>query len=236
MGDVSIIARRLPGGYVQYGWSGNGGYYRMVGARLDEWYQTAEDVEYLFGLGQTRLIGQKGSEKGGFSMFETHQLTHEPFWLGRTEREIFSKIAFIDYGYFYDLDNKWYYVIPGPFRIKIPFSLIKHSLENAEYEFDYCKFIKKRIVEYIFTEYKACDKCFADFLVQNGYIETNSIINKVMNSVNSPVYELYDKYMKIFGYFDDWVVIVADERGNEIEQIIMKRKEQVHIETNNWVS
>lgn len=28
MGDVSIIARRLTDGHVQYGWSGNGGYYK----------------------------------------------------------------------------------------------------------------------------------------------------------------------------------------------------------------
>lgn len=39
MGDVSIIARRLADGYVQYGWSGNGGYFKSVGARLLLWYQ-----------------------------------------------------------------------------------------------------------------------------------------------------------------------------------------------------
>ena len=35
MGDVSIIARRLEDGHVQYGWSGNGGYYKVVGVRVD---------------------------------------------------------------------------------------------------------------------------------------------------------------------------------------------------------
>lgn len=34
MGDISIIARRLKDGHVQYGWSGNGGYFKMVGIRL----------------------------------------------------------------------------------------------------------------------------------------------------------------------------------------------------------
>lgn len=53
MGDVSIIARRLEDGHVQYGWSGNGGYYKVVGVRLLLWYLEPEDVEYLFGLGQT---------------------------------------------------------------------------------------------------------------------------------------------------------------------------------------
>ena len=31
MGNVSIIARCLPDGHVQYGWSGNGGYFKVVG-------------------------------------------------------------------------------------------------------------------------------------------------------------------------------------------------------------
>ena len=44
MGDISIIARRLGDGHVQYGWSGNGGYYSMVGARLLDWYQDPKDV------------------------------------------------------------------------------------------------------------------------------------------------------------------------------------------------
>lgn len=50
---------------------------------------------------------------------ETHSLTGEPCWLDQTERMIFSKMAFADYGYFYDIDQKWYYIIPGPFRIKM---------------------------------------------------------------------------------------------------------------------
>ncbi len=66
VGDVSIIARRLEGGTrVQYGWSGNGGYFRSVGAKLIAWYQAPQNVEYLFGLGQLKHIGKPGSENGG---------------------------------------------------------------------------------------------------------------------------------------------------------------------------
>ena len=62
MGDISIIARRLEGGKrVQYGWSGNGGYYRSVGAILLDWYDDPQKVEYLFSLGQLRHIGKPGS-------------------------------------------------------------------------------------------------------------------------------------------------------------------------------
>ena len=120
MGDVSVIARRLSPKYVQYGWSGNGGYFSHVGLRLLNWYDDPELMEYLFGLGQMKLIGKPGSENGGESWFYTHERTGEQHWVDTSERWIFSKIAFVDYGYFYDSDNTWYYVIPGPFRIKIP--------------------------------------------------------------------------------------------------------------------
>ena len=53
MGDASIIARLLANGHVQYGWSGNGGYFSMGGIRLLLWYQEPKNVEYLFSLGQT---------------------------------------------------------------------------------------------------------------------------------------------------------------------------------------
>lgn len=57
MGDISIIAWRLTDGHVQYGWSGNGGYYSAVGSLLNRFYKDPEMVEYLFGLGQLRHLG-----------------------------------------------------------------------------------------------------------------------------------------------------------------------------------
>lgn len=50
MGDISIIARRLKDGHVQYGYSGNGGYYNNVGFKLLNFYNKPNLVEYLFGL------------------------------------------------------------------------------------------------------------------------------------------------------------------------------------------
>ena len=88
MGDISIIARRLTPEYVQYGWSGNGGYYRSVGALLLEEYNTPERVEYLFGLGQLSHLFLPHSEE------TTHWLrtspTGQPHWVDNTERKIFS--------------------------------------------------------------------------------------------------------------------------------------------------
>lgn len=92
MADISIIARRLKNGNVEYGWSGNGGYYSSVGIRLLAWYDNPADVDYLFGLGQTRLIGKKGSENGGFPAYLTHSPIGKEFWIGETEQDIFKFI------------------------------------------------------------------------------------------------------------------------------------------------
>lgn len=79
MGNISIMARRFSDGHVQYGWSGNGGYFSFTGAHLLEWYQNSDAVEYLFGLGQTACVGRVGSENGGCSIMETNAPTGRPF-------------------------------------------------------------------------------------------------------------------------------------------------------------
>lgn len=233
MGDISIIARRLKGGYVQYGWSGNGGYFSMVGLRLLSWYQKPEDVEYLFELGQTRLIGKKGSEEGGSHWFESHDLTGEPFWLGTTERKIFSKIVFIDYGYFYDLDSRWYYIIPGPFRIKMPLVFIGQHLDKEGFEFKYRYEIEDRILRYILTEYHDKTPEFREFLEQEGYCP-EEVMQSIKCKGKLSVMKFYEGYQKIFKYFDDWVLIKADETNTEIREILVKKKEENHVETNEW--
>lgn len=45
MGESSIIARRLPDGHVQFGWSGEGGNFQHVGRKLLDWYNTPDMVE-----------------------------------------------------------------------------------------------------------------------------------------------------------------------------------------------
>ena len=232
MGDISIIARRLGDVHVQYGWSGNGGYYSMVGARLLDWYQDPKDVEYLFSLGQTGLIGRKGSEHGGYSFFESHRLTGEAFWLGDTERLIFSKIAFIDYGYFYDVDNKWYYIIPGPFRVKIPLELIDNNLDEEANEFDYLENIQKKIIEYIFCEYTISNPDFSNYMKECGY-DADKVFKEVMEE-RSGIYTLFDKYSRIYKYFDDWIVVKSDAEYKNMTEIIVKKSENVHVETCFW--
>ena len=238
MGDVSIIARRIPGGYVQYGWSGNGGYFKHVGYKLLESYTEPDKVEYLFGLGQTSRIGRPGSENGGQLWYFTHQLTGEPFWFDKTERMIFSQIAFIDYGYFYDSDNTWYYIIPRPFRIKIPLSHIADNLDDKGYEFDYCRLIEKKLISYIFGEYLDDSRDFRSYLIEKIPADESSLAEKVSEIRDGilderyPIHDgLYEKYRVIFDYFDDWVVVVPTD---SCLQFKMKKETETHIETIEW--
>lgn len=234
MGDISIIARRLSDGHVQYGWSGNGGYFSNVGVRLLMWYQEPENVEYLFELGQTCLIGKVGSERGGFRLMESHSPTGEAFWLGNTERQIFSKIAFIDYGYFYDLDCKWYYIIPGPFRVKIPLELIAHHIDDERgSEFNYLFHVQERILNYIFNEYIDLDSDFK-ILLDESDLEAKIVLDTIYQKGQHVLYYLYDEYKTVYEYFDDWIVVKANSDYTEIQEIVIKKKGNKHIETCEW--
>lgn len=232
MGDVSIIARRLKDGHVQYGWSGNGGYYKMVGNRLYCWYDEKDDalIEYLFGLGELRLLGKPGSEKGGYPWLESHELTGTPHQLGTSEREIFSRIAFIDYGYFYDLDQRWYYVEPGPFRIKLPLELIHNNLDDSNFEFDFLVEVQKKILHYIFYEYGEKDEEFKSVL--DG-MDIDKMYQELVDS-DGPVYDFWEKCNKVFSYFDDWVVIRCDEDCENVTEIVMRKKSENRQETIEW--
>lgn len=70
MADISIIARRLPDGRVQYGWSGNWGYCRTVGHTLLTYYNTPEMVEYLFGFGQVSILRMGMRSQSKFVLLE----------------------------------------------------------------------------------------------------------------------------------------------------------------------
>lgn len=91
MGDISIIARRLTPELVQYGWSGNGGYFKTVGQLLLEEYNTPERVKYLFSLGQLSGLYLPYSEKTTYWLKTPP--TGQPHWVDDTERRIFSRIV-----------------------------------------------------------------------------------------------------------------------------------------------
>ena len=232
MGDISIIARRLPDGHVQYGCSGNGGYFKNVGSRLLRWYNNPDKIEYLFSLGGLSILGAPGSENGGYGLFETNRRTGTPHDLGTTERDIFSKIAFIDYGYFYDLDQTWYYVIPGPFRIKLPLQLVKNHLDENDYEFEYLIEIQRNLITYIFQDYLAEVPELQEILKQNSY-NADEILKELLCK-DYPIYAFYEKYKNLFCYFDDWVLVSTNKECTEITGFKMQKKTETHIETIEW--
>ena len=244
MGDTSVIARRLGDGHVQYGWSGNGGTFPYLGLRLFAWYNEPDMVEYLFGLGQLRHLDEPYSERTG-RWLRTYP-TGEPHWLGTTEREIFSQLAFVDVGYFYDLDNKWYYVEPGPFRVKIPLELVYNSVDPESQsgfpEAELLKDIDRRIIRKIMERYDE-DAEFRDYLKfmntdrEAFLFDMEGILRgdwAKQWSGESFVHMLWSHHRDVFNYFDDWVVVQTNEDNTEIRDILMQKKERQHIETIEW--
>ncbi len=147
---------------------------------------------------------------------------------------IFSKIAFIDYGYFYDTDRRWYYVEPAPFRIKIPLMNIYHAtIGGKENEYEYLREMQSKIIRYMFGDYAAEDEAFAAMLEENG-IDPGEIIAELVKN-DMPLYNLYDRHEKIYSYFDDWVLAVTEDNGKKIARFILKPKAEKHIETIEWV-
>ena len=234
MGDISVIARRRSDGMVEFGWGGNGGYFGTVGLRLLKWYNDPEMVNYLFGMGEMRFIYKPYSENGDGWLKNTP--AGSPHEISETEKAIFSTIAFVDYGYFYDSDGVWYYIVPGPFRIKIPLFhicayMIKH--DEADYEFDYLREIEKNPLKYIFTDYLAEDPDFRKHLKKLGINDVSQLCKELSNE-GSPIYAFRENNYNIFEYFDDWVKVMTTDDFCEMTGFILKRRAEKHIETIYW--
>lgn len=232
MGDTSIIARRLSEQYVQYGWSGNGGIYFPTGELLLECYDDPHMVEYLFGLGQLARIWYPHSEETG-SVFANHP-TGEPHWVGQSERDIFSKIAFVDVGYFYDSDRTWYYVVPGPFRIKVPLTLVGANLDETHREFDFLDEVKLAVLD------RVIEMCRTDPAIRERLLKKNrepDVLAPVLEDLRGdrwPIHALWEKHRPVFDCFDDWALVRADESGRAVGEILLRPKEEPHVETIHW--
>ncbi len=185
---------------------------------------------HLFSLGETNLIGMPGSEKGGQKFDYSHWLLNKPYGVGTTERDIFSKIAFIDYGYFFDSDENWYCINPGPFRIKIPFELVDNNLDDKNFEFDFLKEVEKQLMTYILKDYK--NEKFEN-LVKEKDLDKGEILKRVIKD-DFPVYCFFENYRTLFKFFDDWIVVKADESQKKIDRFIVREKTDVHTETIFW--
>lgn len=237
MGDVSIIARRLADGHVQYGWSGNGGYYRSKGDVLLRYYTRPELVEYLFGLGEVSDLWEPYSERLPGRIFKTAP-TGRPHRLGTTEREIFSGVVFADYGYFYDLDKCWYYIYPGPLRIKIPLALVSNHLDNGGDEFEFLYSVISEAGKAMLGKWYREDPDFREHLSVHG--ASQELVKQFYDRFagGEPGWrvleDLWEKHRSVLAYFDDWVVVKTDTTDREITEIVLRRKEEPRMETICW--
>ena len=140
---------------------------------------------------------------------------------------------FVDYGYFYDIDHRWYYVIPGPFRIKMPLELIKNRLDEDDYEFDFRDEVEAKVSSFILQDYQKYDSAFADFLKNKGY-DAKTVLEEISEDGLPSPYKLFERYLYIYKYFDDWVLIKTNADNTEIAEIIVKKRSKKHVETCNW--
>lgn len=254
MGDVSIIARRLKDGHVQFGWSGNGGYYKTVGWAIEKWYTTPEMVEYLFGLGQLELLVNPLTDKDQHPWYHTTP-AGEPHYLGTCEDDIFSKIMFVDYAYFYDTDGHWYYICPGFFRLKLRLDDVRNYLEQSgkEMEFDYLHTIWGYIIREILTTWYQGNPDFNRFAQRHGLddektrallkdldkllyrAERNGDIDEdVFHELAQFAFSFHNGFRSICDYFDKWVVMEpAEETG--YGKLLIRKKENPRKETIDWV-
>ena len=140
---------------------------------------------------------------------------------------------FVDYGYFYDIDHRWYYVIPGSFRIKMPLELIKNRLDEDDYEFDFRDEVEAKVSSFILQNYQKYDFAFADFLKNKGY-DAEKILEEISEDGLASSYKLFERFPYIYKYFDDWILIKTNADNTEISEIIVKKRSKKHVETCNW--
>lgn len=202
MEQVSVIARRLKDGQVQYGWSS--GDKEEIGRRLLKHYRLPERIEYLFALGKVRSCA--------------------------SEKEIFHARKDAENAFFYETDGCWYYVFRGPFQIKAPLALLFYGIDKKGYGIsDSRDMMEKGLIEYMLWEYLARDEIF-EALVRENCGDVNKLAERIFCR-DRPMLTLYE-IKWLYHYFDNWAVVFADERcekivGYSLTPVKRRRRETV---------
>lgn len=251
MGDISIIARRLPDGRVQYGWSGNGGYCRTVGVPLLKWYNTPEMVDYLFGLGQLScLAAPLTGEYEWDEIWHTTPIGRPHFWAD-SEQGIYRGIAYVDYAYFYDVDQRWYYLDYRYFNIKIPLESVWQYLartgEHLELKFFWK--IHAHVFSHVMGTLYEQDEGFRALADQHTddrakiLNATSKIIAADLTNSNdeseaenllwNELYPFFRENKWIYDYLDRWAVVIPTANG-DVEKVILRKREEPRKETIEW--
>lgn len=241
MGDVSILARRLPGGYVQHHWAGNGGCLDIYGGLILEEYGTPEAVEYLFSLGELARLSYKNSEQSDHWWKNTP--TGHGSWVGPSEFSVFDRMAFVDYVYFYEsAEQKWYFVSPYPMAIaKVPLEWCVDSMESMQESKDdrldqngTLSRIHLLVDTAMFdqlTEDDIADLCRSEEVTRADIEELRAqIVQAIKEDRTFALDHLEDSSLAraICERYDRWAVI--DEAG----AVKLRRRTEQHSETINW--
>ena len=88
-------------------------------------------------------------------------------------------------------------------------------------------------MRYILNEYAQKHPDFGEFTEEKG-CSILSITEDILKDDLLSMYTFFDRYEKIFAYFDDWVLIKTNEDDTEITDIIVKKRAKTHIETCEW--
>ncbi len=141
--------------------------------------------------------------------------------------------------YFYDIDDKWYYVLPNTFLIKVPLEYLGVRYIKSKGEFnscDECVQIDKLVAKCILEEWYSTNDCFQSYVCEHYPQGIESIKQDVYNGEDNPCHLLYLKYSLIYEWFDDWAVVNINESNTEIEGIVLRPRqdEENRVETIDW--
>lgn len=186
MEQISVIARRLKNGLVQYGWSS--GSREEIGRRLMRFYRSPERIDGLFELGKARLC--------------------------RSEQDIFCRKKEAVNAFFCEADGSWYDVYRGPFHIKVPLELILCGMDQKGCKaVDCLGVLEKGLIEYMLLEYLIRDEIF-EALVRKNSGDAGGLLEMLL-SCERPMAALY-RMKWLYCYFDHWAEVFADDRGEKV--------------------
>lgn len=146
----------------------------------------------------------------------------------KSERELFSLDNGLDTIVLSEEDDK-YIVHLGLFIEKLPFDNASEKIKSGEEAF--WKEVEKNIINYILTDYYNKDEGFKEFVFKNNY--DVQAIREELEKSDEYVTAFCDSFYSLTDYFDSWAVINTDDKG-DINKIILRPKEDKHIETINW--
>ncbi|MBQ9278532.1 MAG: hypothetical protein IJ224_07845 [Lachnospiraceae bacterium] len=147
----------------------------------------------------------------------------------KSENELFFIDDDLDVVVLNEPDDK-YIVHLGLFIEKLPFDYADEKIRVDGEAF--WEMIEKNIINYILSDYYNEDDGFRKFALSNNFDVYN--IRKELEKSDDYVDAFCNSFYKLTDYFDSWAVVKIDNNSGEIKNILLKPKEDKHIETVKW--